>query len=64
MAIKLKDTANNGLESSIWGNNYIASVINDFSCFDNFFNGDLYEKIPTEADVKNLVDLIMMAGKM
>lgn len=25
----------NGMkESSIWGNSYIASVINDFSCFD------------------------------
>lgn len=49
--------------SSIWGNNYIASVINDFSCFDSLEQSNANEK-PQINDIKNFIDLVMMAGKM
>lgn len=50
--------------SSIWGNSYIGSVINDFSCFDNQFKGSMYGQKPQIEDIKNFLELIVMAGKM
>lgn len=51
------------MASSIWGNNYIASVINDFSCFDQIYYEEGLAKLKVE-DVKGFVDLVMMGGKM
>lgn len=51
-------------ESSIWGNSYIASVINDFSCFDSMYEGTLYGVQPLQEDFKNFIELVVMAGRM
>ncbi len=51
-------------ESSIWGNSYIGSVINDFSCFDNIYEGSIYGLQPIHEDFKNFIELVVMAGRM
>lgn len=40
------------------------SIINDFHCFDNRFVGSFYEQKPKREDIKNFIELVMMAGKM
>lgn len=50
-------------ESSIWGNSYIESVINDFSCFDSQ-NLDKSQNKAQRIDIKNFIELVVMAGKM
>ena len=52
------------MASSIWGNNYIASVIDDFSCFDNLHEESRKLINPPASDIKNFIQLIVTAGKM
>lgn len=51
-------------ESSLWGNSYIASVINDFSCFDYIYEDGAKKEPPQPEDIKNFIELVVMAGRM
>ena len=44
--------------------NYYDSFASDFSCFDSKFEKSLYVSKPSKEDVKNFIQLVMMAGKM
>lgn len=54
-------------ESSLWGNSYIASVINDFSCFDSLTDNNSSGTdavAPKEEEIRSFIELVVMAGRM
>lgn len=43
---------------------FMESVISDFGCFDNRFQGSHFCFKPQKEDIANFIELVMMAGKL